>query len=652
MDESRVKYYESNDNFYIYNLTKIESIEIPSFDAIDINDAIEFFEIKSYFDKGTRSKDWTDEQYRVYQDKSNQLYRLTIRFINGINDESIIEQYESVDVDYCSSFWRVFDICKLYKNISPNIFDQLIHTSHISPFELFLYKNIVDKYGDVLKRYLLKNDYTIKIILHYYEQDYIEGCQRLYLPKEVSGEEIVAYFDSYIDSEHVNTNNLKVITQMKFSKQFPVSDELKLKAKRRYDQEIENMFSTGVSFQHGIQIELSQDQTKEKNFRKNGNDFCISYSTKWLLETLDYPSVLNNFIYIFDFVDVQQMRCQHVIKKRQTGIFDHIFQSQSSRVYPVNTAFKSGDGLANIQMNAYYHFLQKHNIRLEEVLQWFFSDYLHDEFGCSKMRLSFPSEGATYIEMCSTIITIFESAIKQFIQYVKHREIDFELLAMSTSSVKIDAIPSLIENKYLYGDGCDYQSYTFWLFSDQCIFSYIQHIDEQKRNYNNFYELIKVEKVFLADYSENDWSSFFKMEGEDIIRISPEGLITLGNSIKLNILKDLYDNDVISRWHYPQNAQPVFDELITNGIVKGKSSLLSEPEVHYFNYVLNNSEYCNGLAIRNKYAHGIQQAIDDEMSHKQNYFMLLKLFVILAIKINDDFCLAEEHRDLNLYEQD
>lgn len=652
MNNTRVKYYELNDILFGYNLSKIESLEIPSIDDISINDAIEFFEIKKYFDKGIRSKDWTDEQYCTYKDKINKLYGFSMCFIKCINDETIIEQHENVDDNYSSVFWSVFDNCKLYNSISSNVFDQLIHTSHISPFDLFSYKNTVDKYSDVLRRYLLDNDFTISIMLHFYEQNYEEGIKKLCIPKELSGEDIVTYFDSYIDSEHVNTNSLDVTINMKFSKQFPISDELKLKAKRKYDQEIEIMFRTGVSIQQGFQLSLSKNQMSEKECNNLNNDFYVTYSVKWLLETLDNASILNNFIYIFEFVDVPQMRCLHVSKKGQVGIFESLLQSKSSLIYPTNTAFRSKDVLAVMQMNAYYHFLKENDIRLEDVLQWFFTEYLEEEFGCSKMRLSFPSEGATYAEKCSTIITVFESAVKQFIQYVKHKEIDFELLAMSSSSVKFDDIPSLIENKYLYGYGNEFHSYIFWLFSDQCTFSYINHIDEQKVNFNNLFELLKAEKVYLTDYRENDRTAFLKMKEADILRISEEGLITLGNPIILCLLKDLNDNEVISKMHYPKITQPVIDELIINGIVEAKDSLLSEPESHYFNYILNNSEYSNGLAIRNKYAHGIQQAIDDDNFHEQNYLILLRLFVILAIKINDDFCLSEEQRDRIFHEQD
>ena len=48
--DKRVKYYPPNDWLFGHNFSKIETLQIPVFEAIDINDAIEFFQIKRYFD--------------------------------------------------------------------------------------------------------------------------------------------------------------------------------------------------------------------------------------------------------------------------------------------------------------------------------------------------------------------------------------------------------------------------------------------------------------------------------------------------------------------------------------------------------------------------------------------------------------------------
>lgn len=69
---------------------------------------------------------------------------------------------------------------------------------------------------------------------------------------------------------------------------------------------------------------------------------------------------------------------------------------------------------------------------------------------------------------------------------------------------------------------------------------------------------------------------------------------------------------------------------------------MTEQEADYFNFILNNAEFVNGLRLRNKYSHGNEQAITDEGKHRDNYYYFLRVFTILAIKINDDFNLREQ----------
>ncbi len=407
MIEDRVQYYKSNDIFFGHNLRKIETITIPEISQIDINDAIEYYEIKIYFDEGTRLKTWSDNEFNEYKEKSKKLYGLSVRFFNKIDNDSIIQQYSSIDYFYCSKFWVLFDTCKLFEKISDATFDQLIHTDYISPSDIFLYKKTVEKYGSVLRNYILENEFCISIILDVYEQNYTKK-NKLFLPKELTGDDICFYLESYIDSEHPNINRLDVIVHMQCTKDFPITDEIRLRAKRRYKTEMEKMSESGIRVEYGLSVTFSPDQTEIKLPIQNENDRGISYSTKWLIDTLDYPSILNNFIYVFEYVDIPQMRCLQVSKVNDMGVFERIAISESSRVYPCGSAFHTINGLASIQMNAYYSFLHHNNIRLEDVLKWFFTEYLQSEFNCPEIRVSFPSENLTYAEKCSTIITAFE----------------------------------------------------------------------------------------------------------------------------------------------------------------------------------------------------------------------------------------------------
>ena len=637
----RVLYFKPPDLLYGTNLEKIETIIIPELQSVSINDAIEFYNINKYFKEGARRKTWSEDQNNQYNEKSKKLFELTCRFFSLLDNTNIIDQYSFVDDDYIRDFWILFDFFKLYKKISPDIFSCLILSDNISPEDLFSHREIVNKYGTVLRKYILDNLFCIRILLYVYEQDYNDN-EKLYLPDELTGNDICCFIEKYINNEEVNANVLASIENMRNTSKFPITDEIRLAASRRYKKEIEKMSSEETSFIQEIQVIFSNEQEIEKSVSYDGHKYLTSYSTRWLEFTLDFPSVLNNFIYIFEYVDFPQMRCKQVFKESESGVFERAFASKSRRVYQTNAAFSLKNGLASMQMNAYYYFLQKNGIAYESVLKWFFTEYLQTEFDCPEVRVDFPSINSTYSEKCVSICSAMESILKQFTLYVKHKEIDFDLLQMSSGSLKFGDIPSLMVNKYIYGYGKDFDYFKFVLFSDQCTFNHIMRVNDTKHEYKCFFDLISKEDVYLSDYRVEEERAFRYLEENDILCIDKNGRIKPGNIVKLSILKDLNDYEVISRYHYPPYSQEIIQEWIEKGYLFEKSRLLSEPEVRYLDYLLNQSEFVNGLEIRNKYSHGISQTITDDNEHKQNYLTLLRVMTLIAIKINDDFCLFDE----------
>ena len=643
---NRVKYYSKDDMCYGLHLDKIEVLTLPDFKDVTINDAIEFHEINRYFDDGARSKLWSDEKYSEYLEKCKQLKSISRRFFNQINDTNILDVYNMIELNYRSEFWELFDICKLYNKITEEKLECLINNDKVSPLDMFKYKNFVKKYGCILRDYILNHSFCLKILLHFYEQDYTDD-EKLFLPNELTGNDAITYIESYVNSDVVNTNYLKDIENMRATEQFPISDEIRLLAKRRYEAEIEKIFNSNTSIkQHfGYKIEFNCEQTEEKKITNNNSDgiieYCLSYSLKWLEDTLDYPSILNNFIYIFEFADYQQMRSLHVSKKRKSGIIEDIFLPKSSRYYNCNQVFKTSETFANMQMVAYYEFLIKKGIYLEEVLKWFFTEYLQNEFSCPEMRVFFPSKCSSYYEKCVIIVTAFETILKQYTLYLRNNNIDFDLVAMSSNPVLFRDVKSQIENKYIYGKGIDYNRLIHMLFSNQNILSFLNRIYEEGKHYDCFFDLLINEILYLYDYREEDRKLFDYLENFDIVYIDENGKIQFKNINYVIILKDLYINEVISKRHYPLELQQVIDELIEKDVLIEESSLFSRPEVDYLNYMLNRVEFINGLEIRNKYIHGIQQVNMNEEEHKQNYMIFLRLFILLAIKINDEFCIKD-----------
>lgn len=641
----RVKYYASNNFLFGRNLEKIETYEIPEYESVTINDAIEYFCIHKYFSSGARSKYWTEENHNQYKDKSNKLYSLSLRFFNNINTDNILNLHSELDRNYHPEFWELFDKCKLFKTITEDLFSQLISSKFSSPYDFLKYRNIVNTYGDSIRNSIIQSNNAVPLLLHIYELPYTDNTT-LYLPSEFSGEDLCSCIDKFINSEHPNINYLEKIIQMQPSKIFPITDELRLKAKRKHNSELRHIQERGVSISYGIGIAFSSEQKEVKLNTSEGRNYSITYSTKWLLDTLDYPSILNNFIYVFEYCDIC-MRCSLVSHEYDAGIFELINRNKSSRIYPINHSFNFRNTLSLMQIHSYYSFLESNGIDLVNVVKWFFTEYLQEEYGCPELRVSFPTNNHTYAEKCYALLIALESILRQFELYSKHKEIDFELLSMSTKPVLFENIKSLIKGKYLYGLGDNYKAITHHLFSDQSLLAYVKRLPN---GYTSFYDHIKHEKVYKNDYIEIEHPTLEYLCNHDIISIGDDGLIFFKDIKKVTLFYDLHKNEVACVKCYSSDFNSTIKDFVYNGYGEIKDTLLSTPEINYFNYILNRAEYDNGLELRNTYIHGIQQANTNEEAHKQNFYAILRILIILAIKINDDFYLynVEQNQNKNI----
>lgn len=417
------------------------------------------------------------------------------------------------------------------------------------------------KYGNAIKNHILADFENMHYVIHVYDQNYT-NLKKLYLPNEITPDDIYDFMDSYIDSDNPNINYLDDISLMQSNNTFPVTDRLRLKAKRKCKKLGDAFFEKNTSISFEISLSFSSNQKEDLIINTNGRKYEFIYSEDWLLETLDYPSILNNFHFLFEFADYLQVRCLHVVKLSESGVLERTMQSKSTRRYPVNHAFSFTDKFAQMQMHAYYGFLSKNSIRYEEVLEWFFTKYLQEEFACPEIRVSFPSKETTYLEKCIIICSQLESVLRQFTLYVEDGEIDFELLEFMQDSKKYSDIPSLVENKYIYGTGNTLNNLKNTMFSDQCMLSFVPRIHNEGKTYSRLFDLLYNEKIYLSDYHEHYIPTIKWLEENSLITIDDNGLIQLGDIYKIAILKDLFDTGVISKWHFDPKANLAIEEWL------------------------------------------------------------------------------------------
>lgn len=210
-------------------------------------------------------------------------------------------------------------------------------------------------------------------------------------------------------------------------------------------------------------------------------------------------------------------------------------------------------------------------------------------------------------------------------------EIDTELFRYITDSPRIKDVPSLIKNKYCYANSDDIVKEMNFMFSDQNMLAYTERTGSK---YDNLVQLILNEKIGIADCQPYNQEAIRWLIERGVIYLEDE--VIKCQKERVFILKELYEKNVISMQYI---KSPILKEMITKGEIVTDNKLLTKPEYQYFDYLLNNSEFSDGKAIRNRYIH--DAIIIDERTMTADYYTLLKVIIMIIIKINDDCCLNE-----------
>ena len=647
IEMDRIKYYSPNNLAGGYNLEKAEQV-ILNFDSnkdYNINDILELFNICKYFDNKVYLKKWDEDYIKKLKSIVKQMKSKVYKYFNiKLNDNNIVLIYKEINARYKSDFFELFSDCLSSINISDGKMTELIQCEKTQISDILKNKPLVIKYDYIIREYLINHaNETVKLLINKYYVDE-EKYDKLNFPSSLSLMDKENMILKYIESEHANLVYIKIIAKIQSNAStIVVSDKTKLKAKKAIKKLEEELFkNTDTAIKFGIRVAIDNEQEKAIIASLEGTDANYSYSGKWIKENSDYPTLLNNFIYLFNYVD-SCFRIDLVNKKYCSSLFE-IINLKVLRSYNPNQDFKSRAMLANTQMSAYYNYLEKNNIRLEDIVEWLFKNYLKKEFHIDNYIISMPSANSNYFEKCKSLLPEFDLILKEFRYYCEDGTIDQDLINISSTQMFFKDIPSLNNKKYIYANKIDDTLLIqYYLFSNQCLLNYNP---VTKKSYNCFYELLKSIEMKYSDYEIYEQEMIDWLVKRELLLIDND-YIKIRNESLIHIYADLYFNEVISYWRYPKHLRNIIDSLIESGILYSESTLFSKPEQDYFNYYLNMSEFIDGFDIRNSNLHGSQAGDRNSRIHQNRYMIILELLILIIIKINDDICIKDEKKDDN-----
>ena len=602
----------------------------------DVNDAIELYNIYQCSATDLKPSNWTDDEHSKFKDLAEKLKKAVARFFSSLNDVSFLGYYSKVEAAYFADFWLLFEHYKAYNKISPDIFSSAIGNAHI-PLRYVLHnKNTVQKYGQILANAMMSNAENATILLSPHIENLSKDEPKTFFPIELTPELKEKLVCDYIGLEFANSNYLKLIAQFKGTDELVMGDKTKLAAKRKYEAENKTFFENHTGFTFGVEIAFSDEQHEEKTMRYDTDKRVtfLSYSSTWLKENLDYPTLLNNFIYLFEYTDHFFRSGFPSHPTRREGFYELIHVRGKNDYNTIGMDYKVSHMMFDAQMVMYYRWLLKSEIKLEEIFKWFFEEYLQSEFGAHGFTMSIPSATTTYLEKCKLLASEIDGVLKQFSFFVEDGHIDRELLEITSKPLLFNAIPSFCGQKYIYAKSNTIKNCMALLFSTQSRLSHFQ--DAEIGDYDNFASICSGHALAIDIIKPHQKPYFDYLLETDCVTVD-DGQIYL-NREKVGLLRDLYYNQVTCINYLPSH-KPLFTSLENSDDICIESSLFSKPEQDYLDYVLSNKKFGNNLELRNRYIHSTHTLLEGD--HQRDYIQFLKIMVLIIIKINEEFCLRE-----------
>ncbi|MCL2811572.1 MAG: hypothetical protein FWD25_06760 [Clostridia bacterium] len=638
---NRVKFFSTTDWACGMELRKVEQV-MARFgsepEMTTINDCIELFNIKLYLDHELYLSEWSQKLIVELKAIVKHKYTCVARFFASITDDKFEGLYSSLDFDYRDDFWSLVESFKVYLKLERDTLRRLLDSSIVNLREILRHKKIVDHFGTVIREFMLAHVDSAEILLDHYEVRHVFGTRPMYLPKELAAADKTQIISCYINDTQ-NLNYLQLVARMQSKKEkIELPPKVILKAKKKAEKVNASFFEENSGVRMQASVIFSESQEEPVILTNEGFNLESSYSLKWIEENMDFPTLMNNFIYLFSFTDLC-MRWTLISNRKSMGILEEAAFTRSKTDYVKGISFDMINRHAGLQMVSYYHALFRLGIRMEEMIKWFFDGYLPEEFSAQCFRLEMPSSGSTYLEKCTNVMPAFESVLKQFCLYVQEGTVDLELLEIRSDHLFFENVPSLLKNKYAYGYGMEFENASFIFFSSQSTMGYTENSGEK---YGTLFDLMRNERVKIGDFFAFQQSRIKWLIEKGYLLEGEEGLLEVADAWVVHILSDLHHNEVACYHHYPQEGQKAINDLVTKEMITYESTLLSRPEQAYLNYFLNRSQFSNGLDLRNQYSHTQPSAGEDQAVHERNYMIFLRLFVMTIIKINDEFCLRSK----------
>lgn len=639
----RVRFFGVHDlaaGWFVPRVAEIAKQFDPSGAPTGTMDVIELHNVQQYLENGFLPRDYTDAERAAAMSRIGAMRSTVARYFSAVDDANCASVITDVDFEFHADLLDLLGRNRAFERCSAAVMLPALDQTGVHLGVMLACKRLVLAYDAEIRDRLIGSPGNAEhIICKHLQQDVRTD---VHLPASFTPADARDLLERYVDSPDANPNYIGLIETAPVSSVTGIDAKLKLRAKRRNAEMTQAFFEQNTGLKTGTEVRLSETQDEPVLYDMDDSDGMVArftYSSRWLDETCDNPSILNNFQHLFEFAD-RGVLLTMPSYPCHLGVFERFMVTSGRTHYRVGAGFRAIDMSTLLQTRLYQHYLESKDLDLEEVISWFFEEYLKNEFGAANFSFKPSSRTASYLERVRHLFAEMESALAQFSLFAHNGELDRDLLAITSDPVRFRQVPSLLQGKYVYPtDGDEIAGILHALFSDQSTLTYIS---ENLRG-DDAAGLLISNVVAYGDFHEYQLPAVDHLISLGILEDTGER-VQIASAPQFLVLRSLFMTQACSYYRLSKSGRFAVDAMEARGWVRRQSSLLTAAEAQYFNYFLNKVEFSNGPELRNKYQHGSQADAEGEDAHFHTYITALRMMIALVIKVNDDFCLWGETR--------
>ncbi len=641
----RIVFYSKEDMASSHNLIKAEKLlnNFNSEQNLTLNDLLEFYNIKLHFDNQLFLTKWSKSD----QEKYNQIIEenwssLKKRFLK-INDQNIEDIIKDLEYRYKNNFWDLINKLSIYKNISHSTLSDILENFSSQINYILPQKNIVQKFNKVIRDFLMSYKNSAEILLSQFEEKKSDKkSTKFYFPKSLSLSDKENIISAYLDLEDSNLNYVRLAQKSKDSNELKLSDKTKYKAKKKAEEQNNEIIDKGHIWNIRVQGGLSKDQDEPVIFKNENGLIEATYGEKYLDGIENQVDLFKAFSYLFNYTDETSL-IYLVSKASELDVMERLMGLKSKNEYEIGEVFTRKEMLSILQLHLIENYLKRKDSGIEQLINSFIT-HINELLEPNNLMFQIRVSDSPELDKIRTLLPDFDFLLKQYKNLADDGTIDIELLQVSSKPIGFSQITSQNTIKYLYSNDKLILKLKHIFFSDQ---SHMFYTETFGTKHTNLFDLLTQETVNIEDFANYQKDTIQTLVEDGYLKINNEKNVEIDKITFIYIIREIHRNELLSYWHYPKFVRDEIDLLIEKKIMFNETTLFSKEEVKYLNFYLNQKIYTNGYDLRNKYSHGTNTQSEDK--HKTDYYLILKIIILILLKIEDDIIINKKTAANNGY---